>query len=55
MAVHHRYEFLSAKDDPARVMEVTQRMVERFEKAQQLLGVSVPMGNGKILMLMAVR
>ena len=30
-----------------RVMEVTQQMVKKFEKAEQLLGVSVPMGNGK--------
>ena len=46
-AVRSRYELLSAEGDPARVMEVTQRMVEKFEKAEQLLGVSVPVGNGK--------
>ena len=28
-------------------MEVTQQMVEKFEKAEQLLGVSVPVGNGE--------
>ena len=27
-------------------MEVTQQMVEKFEKAEQLLGVSIPVGNG---------
>ena len=47
MAVRRRYDFLSAEVDPARVMEVTQRMVEQFEKARQLVGVCVPMGNGK--------
>ena len=47
MVVSTRCEFLSFERDPVRVMEVTQRMVEQFEKAQQLLGVSVPMGNGK--------
>ena len=47
MAVRRRYEFLSAEGDPVRVMEITQRMVEQFEKARQLLGVCVPVGNGK--------
>ena len=47
MAVHRRCEFLSAEGDPARVMEVIQRVVEQFEKAQLLLGVSVPVNNGK--------
>ena len=42
-----RCELLSAEGDPARVMEVTQQMVEKFEKAEQLLGVSVPVANGK--------
>ena len=28
-------------------MEVTQSTVKQFENAQQLLGVSAPMGNGK--------
>ena len=46
-AVRSRCELLSAEGDPARVMEVTQQMVEKFEKAGQLLGVSVPVGNGK--------
>ena len=27
-------------------MKVTQQMVEKFEKAEQLLGVSIPVGNG---------
>ena len=47
MAVRSRCEFLYVEGDPARVMEVTQQMVEKFEKAEQLLGVSVPVGNGK--------
>ena len=47
MAVRSRCEFLSGEGDPARVMEVTQKMVEMFEKAEQLLRVSIPMGNGK--------
>ena len=47
MAVRSRCEFLSVEGDPARVTEVTQQMVEKFEKAEQLLGVSVPVGNGK--------
>ena len=34
MAVRCRCEFMSAEGSPARVMEVTQRMVEQFEKAQ---------------------
>ena len=42
-----RCELLSAEGDPARVMEVTQQMVETFEKAEQLLGVIVLVGNGK--------
>ena len=46
-AVRCRCELLSAEGDPARVMEVTQQMVEKFEKAEQLLGVSVPVANGK--------
>ena len=47
MAVHRRCQFLSAEGDPARVIEVTQQMVGQFEKAQQLFGISIPMGNGK--------
>ena len=47
MAVRSRCEFLSVEVDPARVMEVTQRMVEKFEKAKQLFGISVPIGNGE--------
>ena len=47
MAVCSSCKFLSVEGDPARVMEVTQQMVEKFEKAEQLLGVSVPAGNGK--------
>ena len=47
MAVRHRCEFLSADHDPGRVIEVTQRKGEQFAKAQQLLGVSVPMGDGE--------
>ena len=47
MAVRCRCEFMSAKGDPARAMEVTQRMVEQFEKAQQFLRASVPTGNRK--------
>ena len=39
IAVCRRWEFLSAESDPAKVMKVTQRMVEHFEKAQQLIGV----------------
>ena len=46
-AVRCRCELMSAEGDPARVMEVTQQMVEKFEKAEQLLGVSVPVANGK--------
>ena len=45
-AVRCRCELLSAEGDPIRVMEVTQQMVEKFEKAEQLLGVSIPVGNG---------
>ena len=45
-AVRCRCELLSADGDPIRVMEVTQQMVEKFEKAEQLLGVSIPVGNG---------
>ena len=45
-AVRCRCELLSAEGDPIRVMEVTQQMVEKFEKAEQLLGVSIPAGNG---------
>ena len=45
-AVRCRCELLSAEGDPIRVMEVTQQMVEKFEKAEQLLGVSIPLGNG---------
>ena len=45
-AVRCRCELLSAEGDPFRVMEVTQQMVEKFEKAEQLLGVSIPVGNG---------
>ena len=45
-AVRCRCELLSAEGDPMRVMEVTQQMVEKFEKAEQLLGVSIPVGNG---------
>ena len=44
--VRCRCELLSAEGDPIRVMEVTQQMVEAFEKAEQLLGVSIPVGNG---------
>ena len=33
-AVRSRCELLSAEGDPARVMEVTQQMVEKFEKAE---------------------
>ena len=47
MAVRSRCEILSVEGDPARAMEVTQQMVEEFEKAEQLVGVSVPVGNGK--------
>ena len=47
MAVRSRCEFLPVEGDPARVMEVTQQMVEKLEKAEQLLGVSVPVGNGE--------
>ena len=47
MAVRSRGEFLYIEGDLARVMEVTQQMVENFEKAEQLLRVSVPMGNRK--------
>ena len=49
MAVRRRCEFLSAEGDPARGMGITQRMVEQFGKTQELLGVSVLMGNGKII------
>ena len=45
-AVRCRCELLSAEGDPIRVMEVTQQMAEKFEKAEQLLGVSIPVGNG---------
>ena len=45
IAMRCRCEFMSAKGDPARAMEVTQRMVEQFEKAQQFLRASVPTGN----------
>ena len=45
--VRSRCELLSVEGYPARVMGVTQQMVEKFEKAEQLLGVSVLMGNGK--------
>ena len=48
MAVRSRCEFLPVEGDPARVMEVSQQMVEKFEKAEQLLGVSVSLGNGKM-------
>ena len=41
-----RCELLSAEGDPIRVMEVTQQMVEKVDKAEQLLGVSIPVGNG---------
>ena len=51
MAVH----FLSVEGDPARLTEVTQWMVEQFEKVQQLLRVRVPMDNGKKIMLMDAR
>ena len=47
MAVRTRWEFLFVEGDPAMVMDVTQRMVEMFEKTEQLLEVSVPLGNGK--------
>ena len=33
----------------------TQRMVDQFEKARQLLGDSIPMGNEKKKMEMAAR
>ena len=46
-AVPSRCELLSIEGDPARVMEVTQQMVETFEKAEQFLGVIVSVGNGK--------
>ena len=46
-AVRSRCELLYVEGDPPRVMEITQQMAEKFEKAEQLLGVSVPMGNGK--------
>ena len=55
MAMRCRCEFMSAKGDPARAMEVTQRMVEQFEKAQQFLRASVPTGNRKKIMGMAAR
>ena len=45
-AVRCRCELMSVEGDPAEVMEVTQKMVEKYEKAEQLLGVSVPVGNG---------
>ena len=45
-AVRCRCKLLSAEGDPIRVMEVTQQMVEKVEKAEQLLGVSIPVGNG---------
>ena len=47
MAVRSCRKFLSVEGAPARVMEVTQKRVEKFEKAEQLLGVSIPMGNVK--------
>ena len=47
MAVPTCCEFLSVEDDSARVMEVTQRMAEQFEKTEKLLGISIPMSNGK--------
>ena len=45
-AVRCRCELLAAEGGPIRVMEVTQQMVEKFEKAEQHLGVSIPVGNG---------
>ena len=45
MAVRSRCEILSVEGDPARVMEVTQQMVEKFEKAEQLFGVKCPRGQ----------
>lgn len=42
MAVRHYCNFLSAEGDPASMMQVTQHMVEQFEKDQQLLGVGTP-------------
>ena len=47
MAVRTRCDLLSVEGDSARVMEVTQRMAEQFEKTEKLLGISVPMSNGK--------
>ena len=47
MAVRTRCDLLSVEGDPARVMEVTQRIAEQFEKTEKLLGISVPMSNGK--------
>ena len=47
MAVRTCCEFLSVEGDTARVMEVTEWMVEQFQKAEQLLGVIFPMGSGK--------
>ena len=41
-----RCELLSAEGDSVRVIEVTQQMVEKFEKAEQLHGVSIPVGKG---------
>ena len=46
-AVRSHCELLSAEGDPARVLEVTQQMVETFEKAKQPPGVSAPVCNGK--------
>ena len=45
MAVRCRCEFMSTKGDLARAMEVTQWMVEQFEKAQQFLRASVSTGS----------
>ena len=47
MAMGSRCEFLSVEGGPARVMEVTQQIAEKFEKTEQLLGISVPMSNGE--------
>ena len=47
MAVRTRWDLLSVEGDPARVMEVTQRMAEQFEKTEKLLGISAPKSNGK--------
>ena len=42
---------LSGEGDLARVIEITQGIVEQFEKTPQLLGVSVQMGDGKRIMM----